>query len=75
MYDPERCKKCKYSAKLSSKMSDTSYSYCCIYILIEGKMRGCYEGRKCKKFAKRKGKRRIRVTHDGGILLYGRYEE
>ena len=68
MYDPKRCEKCKYSGLLSSK---AQYSVCCMYILIEGHMRGCYDTPECDKFENRTKQRRARI--DGGGFIY--YED
>ena len=49
------CAKCKYSALMPNEQ------YCCVYILIEQHMRGCYEG-KCDKFCPRKGRKKHKIT-------------
>ena len=59
MYDVERCKKCEYSFHNNGMTT-------CDYILIEGHMRGCYEGTKCSKFKKKKSKRRFQFFFGGG---------
>ena len=67
MFDQGRCESCKYSSKLNENQ------LCCLYILIEGHMRGCYEGDICTKYEKRTSKRRACLDMEGGRFYV--YEE
>ena len=67
MFDPKRCLECKYCMK-----SDNTPI--CGYILIEKHMRGCYTGKKCKKFVKRTTKRKMGISLEEGFISY-EYEE
>lgn len=67
MFDRKKCEKCTYSAKLIEEI-------CCVYILIEGHRRCCYEG-ECDKFKELKGKRRNRITWDGRYTSYEEEQE
>lgn len=61
MYDGKKCNKCVYSAKVNEGDS------CCIYILIEKQMRGCYGDGDCPKFKKR-SRRRKAINTLGGFV-------
>lgn len=64
MYDRKKCTTCKYSAKVNEGEA------CCIYILIEEEMRGCYGDGKCPKYKRRYNRRRPKITKDGGFIYY-----
>lgn len=61
MYDKKKCSKCKYSAKVN----DTEV--CCVYIIIEEHMRGCYGSGICPKFVERKKARKAINTNRGFV--------
>ena len=67
MYDQRMCSSCKYSGKLNENQ------LCCLYILVEGHMRGCYTGTTCSKYEKRTKKRRACIDLEGGKFYV--YEE
>ena len=64
MYDHEKCAKCKYSERLNDS------NLCCMYICINGHMRGCYTGDECEKFEHKKRRRKAIMKAEGF-----RYEE
>ena len=64
MYDPKRCMTCAYSSKLNESQP------CCLYILIEGRMRGCYDGDECTKYEKLTKRRRANLDMEGGKWFY-----
>lgn len=64
MFDKKRCAECKYSAKVNES------EVCCVYILIEEHMRGCYNVDECTKFKKRERRRRPKISKDGGFIYY-----
>lgn len=68
MYDPARCWECEYA----SHDGGTSV---CMYILIEGHRRGCYDGKVCDKWQPRTGKRQTQITFEKGFELYEREQE
>ena len=68
MFDHKKCASCKYSGKLNENQ------LCCMYILIEGHRRGCYEGDVCTKYEKRSKKRRASLDMEDGKWFYV-YEE
>ena len=59
MYDKEQCSLCRYSVLLNEN------TYCCEYILIERKRRGCYGTGICEKFEKRTSARKAQITEGG----------
>lgn len=64
MFDRNRCLNCKYSS-FHNELT-------CDYILIEGHMRGCYEGT-CTKFEKRTTKRKLHILFGEGEKLNEEY--
>jgi len=48
----ERCKDCKYSLKCGKDENLNGSNWCCTYILLEKKPRGCPAGNKCTKYVK-----------------------
>lgn len=65
MYNPSRCWECEYA----SHDGGTSV---CMYILIEGHRRGCYDGKKCEKWEPRTGIKRSKLVFGEGVDLYER---
>ena len=63
MYDPARCWECEYS----SHDNGTSV---CMYLLIEGHRRGCYDGKECAKWTPRTGKHQKQIAYGEGFVFY-----
>ena len=66
MYDIKQCSICKYSVLLNEN------TYCCEYILIKKKRRGCYGSGLCEKFEERTEPRKAQIT-DGGFYYGGKW--
>ena len=62
MFDRKRCEECAYSSMLNE------HDPCCVYILVENQMRGCYGEGDCDKFRPRTKQRRMRICKDGGFV-------
>ena len=61
MFDKKKCATCKYSAKVNES------EVCCVYILIEEHMRGCYGEGECPKYQKRTQRRKAQVSMGGFV--------